>query len=464
MDTIKKKKNDNITTTPEEFRKIAIYSTGDGIFATMWTVASLDVLLATFYTRLGFSPFLMGIIGLIPYLAYFLQFTLFKWIQSVDRKRKYVVLTSFFARFAWLFVTFVPFLPAELDTDIFYIPYFRNIIFLSLVALTWFSMTTCGLLWSSWMSDSIPVEKRGKFFGIRSSILQLTRVIVFFITGMFLGDDPSLTFEYPIMFFVSTLLGFVATFMVSRQPTMERKLPEKSREPLFSEKFGNVLKLAIRDKGYIFFLIFVIVWYFMNVLPGPFWIPFCIKYIDMHEQQITYMMMISTLSTMIFFYLWGLVIEKFSNRPVLIVTCIGSSFIPYFYVLASNNVLGLTYEWMYIEEGIAGIMNSGISLTIFNYAISFGKPKNRNIYLTLYYVVAGACGTVAAFSSGIIVEFIDDFSFLGLNFYGMTVMILLASLGRIACVFIASNLGERGSTHKMWYSLYRLILDRLNRR
>ncbi len=435
------------------YKRILTISTSEGVFAFVWTIIAFEAILAAFYTRLGFTPFLMGLAGLIPYLSLLLQGLFAKRLTQVTQKRRFVVIFTLISRSIWFGITFVPFIPKTIVVSGIEIPYFQTGIFLILLVISWFIATSVGLVWASWMSDSVAASRRGKFFGIRNTILQAARICVLFVVGLFLGEEPSLTWEYPILFFIAAVAGILSSILVSRQPELQI-LPNRGNQKLSNQAFRAIILEAIQDKEYKFFLIFIVVWYFMNVLAGPFWIPFCIKYVNMTEQMVTQMLMVSTMTTMLFFYIWGIIIEKYGDRPVLILACVGSSITPFFYVIASAGLGGWTWQWMFIEEAISGIMNAGLSLAIFNFSISYGKPHHRNVYLVIYYVVAGFFGTVAAFSSGIIVEYIPDFILFQLPIYGMTLMMLFASLGRIICAVLATNLGSRGTTHQFLHSIW----------
>lgn len=82
-----------------------------------------------------------------------------------------------------------------------------------LVGLSSFFQACLGTVWTAWMGDVIPEDRRGRFFGRRAGIVGVAGMVVNLLSGWFL-DRVQASLNFQVVLLVSVALAVVAAVLL----------------------------------------------------------------------------------------------------------------------------------------------------------------------------------------------------------------------------------------------------------
>jgi MFS family permease len=340
--------------------------------------------IAGFAKELGFGDLLYAIILALPVLGGAIQIFASIILEKTKKRKKIFLLSGFVNRLPWLFISILPIFISN-----------RNLLFNIIVFFLIISSIGGAFLnvsFMSWMGDLVPIEIRGRFFSYRAMVA----TIVSFISGLTIGkflDTVSGIYGFLIVFTIATFLGIIdiSCFFKVYDPPMKKGIVIENK---IKEIFLKVLK---HDK-FSKFLIFGVIWNFALNIAGPFFNIYMLKYLKMSFLDIAlYVQFINNITSIISVRLWGSIIDKFGNKPVLQISTSVLSFLPLLWCVSSPN------NWLIIVvliQIIAGIFWPAIDLGYNNLALSLSPDENRSLYIAVLNFFVGTFGIALAYIIG----------------------------------------------------------------
>lgn len=143
----------------------------EGIFAQFHITLTGGMFLTAFALFLKASPFQMGILTAIPSVLAGVGFFSTYAANVLGKRKPLCFFTSLIGR--GLFAIFIVSLLFNLRLTI---NLFLTIIFFFNLLLNF-----AGNLWLSWMSDLVPKEIRGKYFGVRNTIISAVGMVANYV-------------------------------------------------------------------------------------------------------------------------------------------------------------------------------------------------------------------------------------------------------------------------------------------
>jgi MFS family permease len=158
------------------------YSTIDGMFFSIM-LGSVTPYLGLYILRFNGSAALVNLITAIQPIVS-VVFTLLgtAFANSFYIKKALLMPTSIVQRLFILIIAFIPFLPNRYQAATFFL----------LWGIMYIPWAYSALAWSSMISNVIPDEQRGRFFGARNALCGLTTLSGTFLTGLALTKLPFL--------------------------------------------------------------------------------------------------------------------------------------------------------------------------------------------------------------------------------------------------------------------------------
>jgi MFS family permease len=143
------------------------------------------------------------------------------------------------------------------------------------------------------------------------------------------------------------------------------------------------------------------VWNVAIGIASAFFTPHMINNLHMNFTQIALYYGVFALIGFIFNKPWGIIIDKFGNKPVLSFCSFGIVLVPLLWLFPRADFL-----WIFIfEVTYSGILWTGFSLAIFNIPITSSPRDKRIIYLAMFSMTTGLGFFVASLFAGSIAEF-----------------------------------------------------------
>ncbi len=437
-------------------------SIAEGAFATLYMTLVGGMFVNGLALAVGAGHFEIALLTAIPALATGFGFVSGYLVRTIGSRRRLVLWTAGVGRS--VFVLLVPFLLTQTG--------FGAETLLWVVAVSSVLMTIAGTTWTSWMSDLVPEDRRGRFFGLRNAILGIVGVTAAYSAGRALDwfklQDKELL-AFGLAFALAVVFGGISTLLLSRQP--EPPLPARPMASLRELLFGPLSEPQFRR-----LMKFAAVWYLTGTLGSPFYIAHLITNLKFSYAAIGVYSMIGGITGLVFHLFWGRVIDRFGARPVTIINFALVGVMPLLWVFA-------TPEFrlpIWIDAVMNGVVWSGASLGLWNLLLELAdNPRRKESYFALHSVVTGLGAFAASLIAGAGAQALNGLELrIGTStFVNYHLMFLLAGIARFAALPLLVRVQERGATgvrHTMRvltsYAIWRLnsgktfVLDALGLR
>ncbi len=347
------------------------------------------------------TPQQIGILAALPMFANLLQIVGSIIIEKTGSRKKFCFLCVFFSRLFWFVIILLPFAIFPTISD------YKIWVLVIVIALSSFFASLSGVAWLSWMSDLVPAEKRGTYFGKRNMISSFCGMIVIIFGGKFLTlwqnrFSETNPYGFIIIFSIGLIAGIIAAWFLSQIPDVKDK---KNKEQTVS--FSLFLK-PLKDKNFLSLIIFASFWIFAIQIAGPFYGVFMIENLNMDFSTITVFATFATLATLFMMKIWGPISDKLGNKPIITLSTGVLVVVPFIWILA---LPGFYYFPVLIAHILSGAFTAGIFLSQFNIMIKLSPEKGKSMYLALFAAITGLAGAIAPIVGSIISKLFENINY-----------------------------------------------------
>jgi MFS family permease len=379
---------------------------------------------------LGANSFQIALLSAIPALVTGFAFLSGYLVRRAGARKRLLIWTAGVGRA--VFAVLVPFLLLRMRVSL--------VLFFATVALSSLIMAVAGTVWTSWISDLVPEERRGRFFGLRNAIHGILGVTAAYGAGRGMdwlkaqGHEPV---GYALAFGLAVVFGLVSTLLLFRQPepAMAPRPPLSLREtfigPLKERQFGRLT-------------LFLAVWFVTGTLASPFYMVHMMKGLNFSFAAIGVYSIIGGVAGMLFQLLWGRAIDRFGSRPVTILNFALVGVMPLLWLFATPSFRLPIWG----DALMNGLVWTGGSLGLWNLLLDLAdNPARKESYFAIYSTVTGLCAFAASMLSGVIAQALNGFrvTIAGHTFINYHVMFLAAGLSRFVTLPLLVRVHERDS-------------------
>ncbi len=400
----------------------------EGSFAQVHIAITGGSLVTAYALMLGAGDFDLGLLAGLTALSTAGSVLGARWVGILGRRKPLSIATSVAGRVVWGMLCALPFLGLPLPVELG--------LFLAAVFVGNTLVNISGTAWLSWMTDLVAIERRGHYFGVRNTILGGV--------GMAVTYGAGLAFDHfvargeragglALIFGAAVFFAAAAGAVLSRQwePPLRGELPipllETMRRPFGDRRFRRLL-------------LFVMLWSAATGIAGPFFAAHMIKNLGMSFSAIAFYSIVAGVLNLATLPLWGRVIDRVGNRPVLVVNLLGVSYLPLLWLFAGP---GRLFP-IWLDAGLTGLCWPGFTLALFNLVLATAPEENRTAYLGMQSLAVGISTFAASILGGLAATLLGNFhlDILGLGIVNFHVLFVLSAAARIALVPIALGLRE----------------------
>ncbi len=362
----------------------------DGVCSQVMGAFTGGAFLVAFALLLGASNTVIGLLAAIGPFTQILQIPAIFLVDRTGLRKALVVISSFLSRLFWIALAILPWLvPAE-----------QRIPTLLICLVLYFGLgTISGCAFNSWMRDFIPQKTMGSYFAKRLAIATATGAVLTLGAGfgMELAKRmvPNQLVPYSILFLVGGASGLLGVYFLAR-------IPEPRMAPQTGKGLLSILAQPFKEFNFRRLLIFLGTWNFAINLAAPFFTVYMLKRLNMSLALVLALSVLSQITNVFFFRLWGRLADRFSNKSVLSLS--GSLFIisillwP-FLTLPEKHFL--TIPLLVGIHVLAGVSTAGVALCSGNIALKAAPHGKATAYLAANALVSGLAATVAPIIAGI---------------------------------------------------------------
>ncbi len=395
----------------------------EGVFAQFHITLTGGMFLMSFALFLNATPFQIGILTAIPSILAGVGFFA-AYLANITGKRKTpCLMTALIGRGLFIFFVIALIFNIRISINTFFV----------IIFLFNFLLNFSGNLWLSWMSDLIPVEERGRYFGIRTTIISAVGMVVNYLGGKILDHFTSPK-AFVIIFLTAVFFSSLAGITLSLQP-----------EPKFERRvinFRDVFMKPLKDSNFVALIKFVSFWYLFAGIAAPFWVVHMIKNLKMSYATIAVYGIIAGIASLFFQIFWGRLIDRVRAKPILTINFIGITCLPMFWLFARPDFI----LPIWIDAFLSGLFWCGINLSLFNILLSLTEEKElKEGYFAIFSTLTGIGGFLSSLIGGLIAQVLQNFrfEFLGQVFVNFHILFLGTSFFRLLSIFLLKNVQEK---------------------
>ena len=379
------------------------FSIIDGaLSAVMGSLAGGIFLMGFALKILKAKPEQIGILAALPMLANLIQIFGSYLIEKTGRKKMLCFICVVMSRLLWIAIIMLPMAIFSSFSD------WRVLILVVVIAVSSLLGSLSGVAWLAWMSDLVPENVRGTYFGKRNMIASAAGTVVILAAGKFLSlwetrlgnTNP---YSYIIIFSLGLAAGLIGTWFLSRVPEVEN--PEQTQKS--SMDFSLFLK-PLKNRNFLALIIYVSCWIFGVQMAAPFYGVFMIDILKIDFSTITIFGTFAMLATLFMMKIWGPISDKLGNKPVIIVSGLILGAIPLLWVIALPKDY---YMPILAAHLLTGAFMAGASLSQFNILIKLSPQEGRSVYLALFAAITGIIGGIAPIIGGWLSKILESFHF-----------------------------------------------------
>ncbi len=251
----------------------------------------------------------IGLLTAMPYLANFLQIFaapfFLRWLPA----KPMTAIGAAVGAVSWLgFAAMLSFVPRDQPE----------------VAAWWFiggfflisaSVAVTGVTWNAWIQDWVPTRLRGKYFGFRNRLLQISTLTFLLLTGWALAR-----WAYSIAVFQAIIV--VAVVLRAFSIYWQWSSPTRSHRPVTTAPLPLRDQIAVlrRSHSLLWFIAFGAVWFFASNCFGPFYQVFLFEQLNLSAFDVGVLSTVSALGGALALPAWGRLLDRYGNRPVMAVS------------------------------------------------------------------------------------------------------------------------------------------------
>ncbi|WP_448337700.1 MFS transporter [Chloroflexus aurantiacus] len=409
---------------PSEVRRGLLISIWEGAIANIHIsitgAIGGSVFLSGFALLLGANNFQLGLLGALPFIGQMFQF-LSAYLEARFANRRAIVLFSALAgRLVWALLLCLPFTgwPATWQLTVFFVA----------LGFSYGLNGMAGNAWMSWMSDLVPPNRRGSYFGVRNTVAGISAMVSVYLAGLTLDHFRAQGAEahgYALIFGVAVLAAFGAAVLIARQP-------EPPLQPQPWQGVGSFLFDPLRDTAFRRFTVLATGWALVTGIAAPFFNAYGLTTLQLDFSLLALTGIVTNAVALFFSPLVGWLMDRYGYRVVVTACVLGTIPLPLGWILSTpDNILPL-----WLTSIFSGVFWPGVNQGLGNLLMERAPAAQRGIAVAIFSLLTGLGTLIASLIGGAVGQVLTGATLMlgPLAVHGLAVLFVITMIGRMAMV------------------------------
>jgi MFS family permease len=345
------------------------------------------VILVGFALELGATPWHIGLLSAVPFLAQVAQLPTIALIERVRQRRKIAVFAVSVSRMMIAALVLVALLPDRAGA--------LKALIVAQVFIT-VSGSIAGCAVNVWLHQLLAGEDLGALFSKRlfwSTVLASAGALsAGYLVQHWSGERAH---AYAVCFAAAGIVGFISVHYLSTvpEPPMASSGPRIPLLALLREPFAN--------RNFRRVIVFMASWNFASNLAAPFLTVYLLQQTGYGMGTVTTLWISSQATNAMTMYLWGRLSDRLSNKAILAVALpvyFGSFIALPFAAIPHSHAL--TLPLLYVIHLAMGAASGGIGLATGNLGLKLAPQGKGTAYLSAVALAGAAAAGIAAITGG----------------------------------------------------------------
>jgi MFS family permease len=392
------------------------------MFANTFAALTGGVFLTGFALQLGMSDFMIGLLAAMPFIATLFQIPISYSISKFGRRKQTAIWAAFLARSIWLPVLLVAVFPLSTQLD-------RNQVVLWLLFVSYACVSVSYVAWLSWMSDLVPDDIRGRFFGTRNMLCGAAGMFITVVFGklldkfnaQMLGTLPT---GFAVTFISAVILGLASLHYMKRIPE-----PSPAAQGIRQPSFQESIALPFREPNFNRFLAFALLWGFAVNVASPFFTLYFLRDLSFSYGFVAFLAVLSAFADLVGMQIWGRISDKVKNKAVIQFAGWVAIFLPLAWVTVRPDSLIIPI----VLHLVGGGFWAGIHLCLNNLLLRIAHKDNKTFFFSMYNIAGGLGAGTAPILAGLVVQNLPplDLQILSWKMVPLHILFLTSTLLRL---------------------------------
>jgi MFS family permease len=413
--------------------KISVY---EAFPAQAFVTLTGGVFLPAFALALGADHLYIGALAAIPLFANLFQLLGAYFIENFQGRKKLCIVASSIPRILWAPAIILTLLLMSNEHALI-----RGIL-LALLILVHAQLAISGVAWLSWMIEVVPDGIRGRYFGLRNSVVSVATVLTTFAGGWFLEAQQGSFAAFSFLFFIASVAGGICLILLLKQPEPQKiLLPDRQNffrfysEPFQQPNFRRLLRFSI-------------LWQFAFYFASPFFVVYTLTELGVGYSLAATYTVIGAVFELLGMRVWGHISDRTGNKPVITITAIVFTVLPWIWLSTLKNSFTF-YFGIPLLHAAGGFFWAGYNLCSTNLMFRLA-PRERN---STYFGAWAACNGLAACAGSLLGGALGKWSaqhHLSLLFFslaGLKIVFLLTGALRFSALLFLRPIKEMKGMH-----------------
>ncbi len=356
------------------------------------------------------------------------------------------------------------------------LPFFGNgvLLLIALIAPYQFFASMRTPAWTSLMSDIVPRDMRGRYFGRRNMLIGVAGLVTVLVAGSVVGITG-----FGFIFGIAVVTGFVSVYFFRHifESQFTRAYHYTHSISLSPQNLVNAVRI---NRNFVLLTIFLSLMAFSVNIATPFFIVYQLQNLGIGYGWFAIALVFNALVALASQQYWGRLSDRYGEKKILAVTGILVSVFPlvYMFVYSPATVI--------LAEGFSGFAWAGFDLVAFNFVIAVTPAEKRASYVANHAFFRGIAVVAGAFIGGIVAEHLASSSLFWLA--GLQILFLVSFLLRTAALLVIPKLNDavpresdiipvrqllwqavavepaKGISHTMYYALQPRVLEDIRKK
>lgn len=347
------------------------YSTIEACFSVPMlnlTLPNFPFVVAFAVSVLGWRAEQIGLMAALPHICNCIQPMVLAALARRLSTFRMLVLTFTMGALPWSMAWALPSLGS-----------WRDAVFIGMLVLGTIANSIAAVAWSSAISELVPERLGGRYFARRNLVFGLWTLVAVMIAGQVAQWKHNSLQVFGWIFGLAGTSRLIGLFFLTRM-----KFPQNVMEPRpRGIPFPEILAV-LRDQNYFWLCLFVGFWGLLLNMAMPFYTMFLVGQLSLGIGTIVKLTTLASLGGLLTLKGWGLLCDRFGNRPVLQV----AAFIWALTALIMWSFARPGWIWhLYPGYLVVGAMTAGFQLTQFNLMVRLAPAGLRPAYVAVFLAI-----------------------------------------------------------------------------
>lgn len=390
--------------------------------------------LTGFFLLLKANSFQIGLIAAIPAICSLAAVPGGYLLDRIRRRKPWVIALLALFYLAHMLLGAIPFLFSGLPLNT------QVLLGLLVLAGAYALVKVQEVLWYPWASAIIPEGQRGSFFGRLMIVGTLVTMPASYLIGKYLDTVGRQPQSFLIMFLACGVVGLLTALVYSRVPDAGRVAEADGKDTAPGPFRLADFAAPLRDPAYRKFLLFALTSSLAGGLVGPFTTVFMLETLSVSYTTIALFGILFSAAYIVFVVVWGYLVDKYGNRPVLLLCCAPGLVLNLMWVFNSPE----QYWLLPVVHVLSGVTAAGVGVAWQNQLMGVSTGPRTSAYLSVYQVATGLVGFAAPLLGSAVVAAYADVTLHGFGYQigPYQVLFIMAGVLSVLPLFFILRLDE----------------------